>query len=133
METLLQDLRYACRTLWRSRAFATTALVVLVLGIGANTTIYTVVRGIALGPLPFDQPERLAYIGELSPAGRREPIAPANFLDLARQSRAFERMAMHRGARFSLIGPSAAESVIGANVSSTFFSVLRVQPQQGRA
>ena len=133
METLLQDLRYACRTLWRSRAFATTALVVLVLGIGANTTIYTVVRGIALRPLPFDEPERLAYIGELSAAGRREPIAPANFLDLSRQSRAFERMAMHRGARFSLTGRSVAESVIGANVSSTFFSVLRVQPQQGRA
>src|SRR5688572_26578351 len=102
METLVRDLRYACTTLWRSRAFATTALVVLVLGIGANTTVYTVVRGVALRPLPFDEPERLAYNGELSPAGRREPIAPANFVDLSRQTRAFERMAMHRGGRFSL-------------------------------
>ena len=73
------------------------------------------------------------FIGELSPAGRREAVAPANFVDLARQSRAFERMAMHRGARFILTGRSVPESVIGANVSSTFFSVLRVQPQQGRA
>jgi putative ABC transport system permease protein len=133
MDTLLQDLRYASRTLWRSPAFSVTALVVLALGIGANTTMYTVVRGIALRPLPFDEPERLAFIGELSPAGRGEPIAPANFGDLAQQSRAFEQMAMHRGARFSLTGRGAAESVIGANVSSTFLSVLRVQPQRGRA
>lgn len=133
MDTLRQDLRYASRALWRSPTFSVTALVVLALGIGANTTMYTVVRGIALRPLPFDEPERLAFIGELSPAGRREPIAPANFGDLAQQSRAFEQIAMHRGARFSLTGRGVAESVIGANVSSTFLSVLRVQPQRGRA
>ena len=73
------------------------------------------------------------FIGELGPGGRREAVAPANFVDLAGQSRAFERMAIHRGARFILTGRSVPESVIGANVSSAFFSVLRVQPQQGRA
>lgn len=133
MDTLLQDLRYAYRTLRRSRAFTATALVVLALGIGANTTVYTVVRGMALRPLPFDHSERLMFIGELGPGGRREAVAPANFVDLARQSRAFERMAMHRGARLILTSGHVSESVIGANVSSTFFSVLRVQPQRGRA
>jgi putative ABC transport system permease protein len=133
MDTLLQDLRYACRTLRRSRAFTATALAVLALGIGATTTIYTVVRGVALKPLPFERPERLMFIGEVSAAGRPEPVAPANVLDLARQSRAFDQMAMHRGARFILTGRSVPESIVGANVSSTFFSVLRVQPQRGRA
>jgi predicted permease len=132
MDILLQDLRYACRTLRRSRAFTATALVVLALGIGANTTMYTVVRGIALRPLPYDDPEQLMFIGESSPAGRPEAVAPANFVDLARQSRVFERMAIHRGARFILTGRAVAETVIGANVSSTFFSVLLVQPQRGR-
>ena len=133
MDTLLQDLRYACRTLWRSRAFTVTALAVLTLGIGATTSIYTVVRAVALKPLPFERPERLMFIGELSPAGRAEPVAPANFTDLVRQSRAFDQLAMHRGARVVLTGSVAPESLIGASVSSTFFSVLRVQPQRGRA
>ena len=133
MDSLLQDLRYASRTLLRSPTFTTTALVVLALGIGANTTIYTVVRGMALRPLPFDEPERLTFIGELSPGGRREALAPANFVDLVSQSQAFEQMAIHRGSRLSLTGRPVPESVIGASVSGAFFSVLRVQPRRGRA
>jgi predicted permease len=133
MDSLLHDLRYASRALWRSPTFTATALVVLALGIGANTTIYTVVRGMALRPLPFDEPERLTFIGELSPAGRREAMAPANFADLASQSRAFQEMALHRGTRLIVTGRPVPESVIGANVSSTFFSVLRVKPRHGRA
>ena len=132
LDLVWRDVRFACRTLWRSRAFTTTALVVLALGIGANTTVYTVVRGIALRPLPFEESERLMFIGELSPTGRREAVGPANFVDLAGQSRAFDRMAMYRGARFILTGRPVPESVNGANVSSAFFSVLRVQPQSGR-
>ena len=133
MSTLVLDLRYACRTLRRSRAYAATALVVLALGIGANTTIYTVVRGIALRPLPFEQSDRLMFIGETGPGGRREPVAPANFVDLARQSRTFERIAMHRGARLILTGRTMPESVTGANVSSTFFEVLGVKALLGRS
>ena len=133
MDTLVQDLRYACRTLRRSPAFVVTAVALLALGIGATTTIYSVVRAVALRPLPFEQPDRLIFLGERSPAGREEPVAAANFIALAAQSRAFESMAMHRGARFVLTGRSVPEAVIGANVSSTFFSVLGVQPQQGRA
>ena len=127
-----RDLRYACRTLTRSRGFTATALAVLALGIGASTTVYTVVRGIALRPLPFDEPNRLMFIGELSPAGRREAAAPANVANLASQSRAFERIALYRGARFILTGGPVPESVIGANISSTFFAALRIQPQRGR-
>ena len=133
MDSLLQDLRYASRTLLRSPTFTSTALVVLALGIGANTTIYTVVRAMALRPLPFDEPERLTFIGELSPGGRREALAPANFVDLASQSQAFEQMALHRGSRLILTGRPVPESVIGSSVSGAFFSVLRVQPHRGRA
>jgi putative ABC transport system permease protein len=132
MDSLLQDLRYASRTLWRSPGFTATAIAVLALGIAANASIYTVVRGLSLRPLPFDTPDRLIFIGELGPGGRREPISAANFEDLARETRAIERMAIHRGTRFILTGRSAAESLAGANVSSTFFSVLRVQAQHGR-
>ena len=132
MRTLVHDLRYACRTLRRSRAYTATALAVLALGIGANTTIYSVVRGLALRPLPFEQPEQLVFIGEAGPGGRREPVAPANLVDLARQSRTLERIAMHRGARLILAGRTLPESVTGANVSSTFFDALGVKAALGR-
>ena len=132
LERLAGDVRYAWRTLRKSRAFTATALVVLAVGIGANTAIYTVVRGVALRPLPFHEPDRLTFVGELSPTGRREPVAPANFVDLAQQSRTFESMAMHRGTRLILTGVPLVESVTGAHVSSSFFTVLGVQPQLGR-
>ena len=133
MDTLVQDLRYACRTLRRSPGFTGTALAVLAIGIGATTSIYSVVRAVALRPLPFAEQERLMFIGERSPAGRAEPVAAANFTDLSAQTRTFHSTAMHRGTRFVLTGRSVPETLIGANVSSAFFSVLRVQPQQGRA
>jgi putative ABC transport system permease protein len=133
MDTLVQDLRYAYRTLRRSPGFTATALAVLAIGIGATTSIYSIVRAVALRPLPFGEPDRLMFIGERSPAGRAEPVAAANLIDLAAQSRTFESAAMHRGARFVLTGRSVPETLLGANVSSAFFSVLRVQPQQGRA
>ena len=76
MRTLVHDLRYACRTLRRSRAYTATALAVLALGIGANTTIYSVVRGLALRPLPFEQPEQLVFIGEAGLADVASPWLP---------------------------------------------------------
>ena len=128
----LHDLRYSCRILRKNRTFTATALVVLALGIGATTTIYAVVRAIALRPLPYARSERLMFVGETSPTARREPIAPANFLDLAQQTRTFESIAMHRGGRFILSGRPVPESIAGGNVSGAFFSVLGVQPQRGR-
>jgi hypothetical protein len=72
-DSLWRDVHHAWRTLLRSRAFTITALVVLALGIGVNTTVYTVVRGIAFRPLPFDDAERLMFIGELSPLAAASP------------------------------------------------------------
>ncbi len=133
MESLSQDLRYALRMLHRNPGFTVTALLVLALGIGANSTIYTVVRAIGFRPLPFPDPERLVFLGEVGPNGRREAIAPGNFADLASQSAAFERLAMHHGAQFVMTGGRTAEAAAGARVSGGFFSVLGVLPQLGRA
>ena len=132
LDMLCGDVRYACRTLLRSRTFTITAAVVLALGVGASTTVYGIVRGIALRPLPFEDPDRLMFVGELSPAGRREAVAPANFVDLAARSRTFERLAMYRGNRFILTGRPIPESVNGGNVSSSFFSALGIHAAHGR-
>jgi len=131
-EIVLQDLRYAGRALRSNRTLTITAIAVLTLGIGASGTIYSVLRPMAFAALPFDRPERLMFIGEVSPGGRPEAIAPANFIDLASQSRTFEGVAMYRGTRVVLTGGSVPESLVGANVSGTFFSILRVRAQLGR-
>jgi putative ABC transport system permease protein len=132
MDGLVQDLRYAYRTLRRSPGFTATALAVLAIGIGATTSIYSIVRAVALRPLRFEEPDRLVFIGERSPAGRAEPVAAANLTELAAQSRTFQSAAMHLGTRFVLTGRAVPETLIGTNVSSAFFSVLRVKPQHGR-
>jgi hypothetical protein len=67
VERLLQDVRFGVRTLWKNPGYAIAAILTLALGIGANTAMFSVVRGVLLAPLPFHQPERLVIIGESRP------------------------------------------------------------------
>src|SRR3954471_19237434 len=94
MRTLLQDVRYALRTLARTPAFSLAAVATLAVGIGANTAIFSLVRGVLLRPLPFAQPERLVSIAESNAAKGydRMVASPPNFLDWKAQSRSFSSM-----------------------------------------
>ncbi len=68
METLWRDLRHSARVLWKSPAFTIVAVVTLALGIGANTAVFTLVRGLLLRPLPYHEPERLLRVWETAPS-----------------------------------------------------------------
>src|SRR6266849_3649227 len=95
METLLQDLRHAARSLLRSPAFTSTAVLTLALGIGATTAIFSVVRAVLLKPLPYANPERLTIVWtELRKRNLPDfPLPPADFDDIRRTTRTFEGLA----------------------------------------
>src|SRR4051794_38429807 len=100
METLLQDLPFAFRTLARRPAFTVVAVVTLALGIGANTALFTVVDAVLLGRLPFREPERLVVAWCSNPELARSaglpdklPVAPGMFYDWQSQSRSFDKLA----------------------------------------
>jgi putative ABC transport system permease protein len=134
LDTLMQDIRYALRTLVKNRAFSTVAILTLALGIGANTTIFTVVNGVLLRPLPYPDPDRLLMLFERQlSSGTLGTVAPANFFDWREQSHSFDRMAaIDPYPDFILNGAGEAKRLAGAAVSSDFFPLLGVRMALGR-
>lgn len=138
MHALFSDMRYALRRLWKTPGFSLAAITVLALGIGANTTIFSVVNAVLLRPLPFGAPQQLVRLWHTPPAknfpGRTIfAVAPANFLDWKQQGHSFENMAIYCYTQFVLTGRDQPESVPAARVSAEFFPTLQVQPVLGRA
>ena len=135
METLGQDLRYALRSLRKSRGFTAVAILAMALGIGANTAVFTVVNGVLLRPLPFPEPGRLFLISYKPQRGGFDGpgLEDQHYLAFLRQNRAFERVATFGQDSVALTGAGSAVRVPAAMVTSSFFPVLRVNPAIGRA
>jgi putative ABC transport system permease protein len=135
MRTLCADLRYAFRVMSRTPSFAVAVVSVLALGIGANTTIFSIVNAVLLRPLPFEEPERLVRIFTRTPGGRLFELSPGKFYDWQRDARSFEGMAMYQCCGFrelALTGAGAARTVRATAVSTGFFEVVRARPPLGR-
>ena len=134
METLLQDMRYGARMLLKTPGFTLIAVLTLALGIGANTAIFSVVNGVLLRQLPYDEPERLALIRQqaLSHGLESLPIAASEFTDYRNQTQSFTHLAAFDTTDFNLTGGDLPERVSGARVSAGLFPLLGVKPQLGR-
>ena len=134
METLLQDVRYAIRMLFKKPGFTTVVLITLALGIGANTAIFSVVNGVLIQPLPFKEPDRLVAVLEANPKISNEPVGASfpNFTDWEEQNQVFEHMAAFRVQYLTLIGEDEPLRVTGQCVSSAFFPMLGAEPVLGR-
>lgn len=104
------------------------AVLALALGIGANTAIFSIVNAVLLRPLPYREPDRLMTV--LGP--NSNPLAPANFLDIRKQARSFEKMGAAEGWGPSLTGRDAAEQVSGLHMSEDMFPMLGAVPFRGR-
>ncbi len=134
METLWQDLRYGWRSLLRNPGFAIVAIVTLAIGIGANVTIFSVVNGVLLKPLPFPESRRLVTIWETDSERNivRGTASPAEFLDWQEMNHSFENLAAWRGLYYTITGSGDPERVWGSEVSGNFFRMLKVAPAMGR-
>lgn len=131
---LLADVRYALRLLRKAPVFAIAAIGTLALGIGANTTIFSLVQTMLLQPLPYQNPGEVVMVWEDRTAAGfpRNTPAPANYLDWRAMNRSFTDMAATAFAFANLTGDGAPEVVLGRRVTTNFFSVLGVQPMLGR-
>jgi predicted permease len=132
-----QDLRRGFRNLTKSLGFSAAAIVVLALGIGANTAIFSVVDSVLLQPLPYPDPGRLVRIWHTPPQSsfpglRTFSVSPANFLDWERDARSFECVAFYRFIQLNLTGGASPEALTAARVTGDFFNVLRAAPLLGR-
>jgi putative ABC transport system permease protein len=133
IESVLQDLRYAARVLRRAPLFSAVVALVLAMGIGANTAIFSLVHAVLLRPLPYPDPERLVVVREeQKDRGLFSDATAANFVDWRHQSGAFSSMAARRFATFNLTGGGEPERVVGAQVTDAYFTTLGVLPMLGR-
>jgi putative ABC transport system permease protein len=134
MFTLLTDMRYSLRSLRKKPGFSAVALLVLALGIGANTAIFSVIDAVVLRPLPYPGSDRLALIWEtdLKDGIAREGPSGPNFLDWQEQSRSFEEMALLEVGTGTLTGGGEPEQVTGLRVTTNFLSMLGARTVLGR-
>ena len=132
METVLLDLRYGFRLLTKSPGFTAVAVITLALGIGANTSLFSVINGVLLSPLPFPQPDQLVTLHENKPNFEGGSVSYPNFRDWQKDNHTFSAIAVGRVYAFSLTGIGEAEQVGAEFVSSDFFPVLGVKPIIGR-
>jgi putative ABC transport system permease protein len=134
MDSLIQDLRYALRSLFRHPSFALAAIVTLALGIGATTAIFTVVNAVVLRPLAVERPDRLvAIINQYTTSPRPSlNVSAQDFDDWQAQSRSFRVMARYQGGETSIMLGNTADYGVVHLVSPGFFDALGVRVAAGR-
>src|SRR5688572_25586068 len=129
---ILNDIRYACRQMAKAPGFTLVAVLTLAFGIGASSSVFSIVNAAMLRPLPFPEHERLVMVYEVLPRFGLFAVAPANFLDWRAQNTSFEGIAAYATGYETLVGADSAERISRATVSWDFFDVLGVQPALGR-
>ncbi len=134
MENLWNDLLYGARMLVRNPGFTTVAVLSLAIGIGANSTIFSVTNSLLLRPLPYKDADRIAILWNRSPGLNiaQDWFSPGQYLDIKKDNQVFEKVAVTIGASFNLTGLGVPEHVDGARVSSSFFPLLGSNALHGR-
>jgi putative ABC transport system permease protein len=131
-DLLSQDLRYTARTLARTPGFTATAILVVAIGVGANTAAFSLADFVFIRPLPFPQPDRLVDLWERLPGYERMELSPANYRDWKQMSTAFESMGAYYPIAVNMIGQGDPQRLEAATVTADLPPTLGVQPMLGR-
>src|SRR5919201_710051 len=132
-DLLRQDVAYGVRNLRRNPGFTPAAVAALAIGIGANTSVFTIVNGVLLSSLPYKSPRELVLIFEqIANVPQRFEFSPPDFEIVRPAAQSFSGMAAYRNATYELSGIAEPERVHAARVSPSLFSVLGVAPALGR-
>lgn len=132
LDELGQDLTYAARSLRKAPAYTIAAVLTLAVAIGANTSVFSVVNGVLLRPLPFPHQDRLLFLYEQSRSGSARPASYPTFLDWQDHTDAFDGLAYIRGRGTRIAGPDGPTPAIIALASPGFFATLAEKPYLGR-
>jgi predicted permease len=138
LESLARDLRFSVRTLRRTPGFTVVAVLVMVLGIGANVALFTVVRGVLLKPLPFEDPDRLVMLYETglheSDAPGYNVVSPGMYAEWKKQNHSFSNLALAQSIRVGLSGSGGRlpEKLASGEFSWDLLRTLGVEPALGR-
>jgi putative ABC transport system permease protein len=132
---ILQDLRYALRIFRKDPLVTLASILILALGIGSSTLVFSLANGLLLRPLPYAQPDRLVTVMEYNPrvSGQSTEIAFPNYYDIRERTRLLEDIGVYSPGISAVRGEGAAERIPTANVSDGIFPILGVQPILGRA
>ncbi len=132
-----QDVRFAWRTLCREPTFSLAVIACMTLGIGANSAMFSVADALLIRPLPFEQPETLAFLSEVYETSQSPPrsssVSPSAFVEWREGAQSFTALAAMLPRNLNLSGDGEPERLRGARVSSGFFPLLGVQPFSGRS
>ena len=132
---MMPDFRYALRTLGRNPGFSAIVILILAIGIGANTAMFSIVNGVLLRPLPFSDPERLYAVQELIPQfafGTTLPVSAHHYTEWRRDWHAAEQIAIFSTSTVNLTSDGEPERLSMGRAAATLFPLLGVQPQFGR-
>jgi len=132
VETLIQDIRFALRVLRNDPGFALVAVLVLAIGIGANTAIFSVVDTVLLRPLPYPHAERLVFIENVSQNAGHTPMSYANFLFWRDQHQLFDQVMTYFSSTAAINGLQEPEEVSSVRISANLLPTLGIFPIVGR-
>ena len=137
MRNLQQDLRFGIRQMVKAPGFAIAIILTIALGIGATTSIFSLVNAVLLRPLPFADPDHLVAAGPVNdrrpePANSVDSMSYPDFFDWRAQSHSFSGVATYRDNTFTLTAAGEPRHLDGEVVTADFFKILGVQPAMGR-
>src|SRR5581483_217107 len=132
MTGLLKDISFSFRTMAKKPGFAVIAIIVLALGIGGNTAIFTIVNAVLLQPPPYKNPDRIVMVFETEPELPKAPITGPNYLDWKDSNNVFEATGVGTAGNANLTGAGEPARLEDEAVSAGFLEVLGVAPQLGR-